>query len=88
MYRHYGHEGSTITQQSVMTDQDIITDVLSSLKHISYHYHLSILEANTHDTRQAFLNLHDYTLDQHKNAVETMKSQGWYQPEMAIPRYQ
>lgn len=84
MYRHYG---GTTTQQSRMTDKDVINDVLSSIKHMSSHYHQGILEANSHDTRQAFLNLHDYTLDQHKNIVESMKSQGWYQPEMANPRY-
>ena len=85
MYRQY--EGtSTYTQQSRMSDKDVITDVLSSVKHMSGHYHQGILEANSHDTRQAFLNLHDYTLDQHKNIVESMKSQGWYNPEMANPR--
>ncbi len=90
MYRHYegththqGHQGV----QNQMSDKDVINDILCSVKHISSHYHQGILEANTHDTRQAFLNLHDFTLDQHKNILETMKSQGGNQPVMANPRY-
>ena len=75
-------------RQRTMSDKEMLTDVLSSMKHMSTYYHQGILEANTHDTRQAFLNLHDHCLEQHKSAVETMKSPGWYQPQMAQPQNQ
>ena len=67
----------------MMSDKDIINDLLTSMKHVSSIYHQGILEANSQDTRQAFFDLHDHTLEQHHSIFQTMKNKGWYQPEMA-----
>ncbi|OWZ83755.1 spore coat protein [Natranaerobius trueperi] len=73
----------TQTQQQSLSDKDIVNDILTSTKHVSTIYHQGILEANSPNTRQAFYDLHDHTLECHLNLLETMKNKGWYQPEKA-----
>ncbi|ACB85534.1 spore coat protein [Natranaerobius thermophilus] len=74
--------------QRNISDKDMLNDLLSTTKHVSSVYHQGVLEANSQDTRQAFFDLHDHTLEQHLNMLETMKSKGWYQPEMATGQNQ
>ncbi len=78
--------GQNRNQQSggqSMSDKDMVNDLLASVKHMSSTYHQGILESNSHDTRQAFLNLNNHTLEQQRSLFETMKNKGWYQAEMA-----
>ncbi|MBO5340089.1 MAG: spore coat protein [Oscillospiraceae bacterium] len=66
-----------------MTDQEMITDFISSEKKMSANYDIFASECVSIPLRDEFLKLFNRSHQTQTELFQTAQSKGWYQPEQA-----
>ena len=66
-----------------LTDQEMITDVLSSQKFVTGNYNTVANEAKSHQVHDAFMSILKEEHDMQFEVFNEMQSRGWYPTENA-----
>ncbi len=67
---------------SGLSEKEMASDVLSSVKYTASNYMHAIMEAQDPALRQIFREYHDQLLDDQEQMFRFMHQQGWYQVPM------
>lgn len=71
------------TQQQNLSEQEILTDLLATEKHITSAYNTFITETTCANLRQNLKNILNEEHTIHENIYNTMNQKGWYIPSDA-----
>jgi len=72
--------------QQQLNDKDLMTSVLTELKHMADALNTSILEASSEELRRDYLNILTDVYNAQKQVFDAMAQRGWYQPKPAQPQ--
>lgn len=70
-------------QQSKMSEQDMLNDILSTEKQLMDSLNMTITESSCTNMRQMVSNIYNQTAQDQYQAFDCMRKRGWYQTKDA-----
>lgn len=69
----------------ILSDRDILMDLLIDKKYISTGYHQALLESADNRVRNTLMQIHNDELASHRTVFDLMSSRGYYRIQPATP---